>query len=72
MTRSEASQALCLNEDPEEFFHSGNVSGRLRRLCSRCPIRAACLEEALESDAQGFWGGLSKNERDKIKRKRAA
>jgi WhiB family redox-sensing transcriptional regulator len=62
-------QALCAQVDPELFFvEKGGTARPAKRICRECPVRAECLEYALESD-QGFgiWGGLSERERRRMK-----
>lgn len=45
-----------------------------KRYCSDCPVRLACLAEAMKSldyivydQYQGIWGGLNSNSRKKLK-----
>lgn len=38
-----------------------------RKVCGRCPVRAACLDYALENREEfGMWGGTTPQERQKI------
>jgi len=62
---------------PEDFYGGGKIDPAVRlggtakmaievakRLCSECPIQAACLEYAVEAGEEwGIWGGLSSRER---------
>jgi hypothetical protein len=58
-------RAACASSNPRQFFASNSEAGKA--VCGRCPVRAECLYEALESDApNGLWGGLSRAERDKL------
>lgn len=42
-----------------------------KRVCEDCPVRLACLDEALGRDRQwGVWGGLSAPERELLLRDR--
>ena len=63
--------ALCSQTDPEAFFpEKGGSTREAKRICSRCEVRAECLEYALENDERfGIWGGLSERERRKLKRR---
>jgi WhiB family redox-sensing transcriptional regulator len=37
---------------------------RAKAICARCPVRAPCLEFALEiREPHGIWGGLNESER---------
>jgi WhiB family redox-sensing transcriptional regulator len=67
-------RALCAQTDPEAFFPDRGGSVRAARVvCARCPVRAECLEFALEHDERfGVWGGLSERERRRLSRQRAA
>jgi WhiB family transcriptional regulator, redox-sensing transcriptional regulator len=66
-------RALCSQTDPEAFFpEKGGSTREAKRICSRCEVRADCLEYALGSDERfGIWGGLSERERRKLKRRAA-
>jgi WhiB family redox-sensing transcriptional regulator len=63
-------RALCAQTDPEAFFpEKGGSTRDAKRVCRRCPVRAECLEYALETDQRfGIWGGMSERERRRIKR----
>jgi WhiB family transcriptional regulator, redox-sensing transcriptional regulator len=65
-----ATEAKCLNADPDVFFpEKGGSTREAKRICGECPVRAECLEYALESDERfGIWGGMSERERRKLKR----
>ena len=70
-------QALCIDEDPELFFPVGTTGPAIdqiadaKQVCFRCPVRATCLDWALDTaqDA-GVWGGLDEEERRMIRRAR--
>src|SRR6059058_4371312 len=66
-------RALCSQTDPEAFFpEKGGSTREAKRICSRCEVRADCLEYALtNSERFGIWGGLSERERRKLKRRAA-
>ena len=65
-----ASEAKCLQADPDTFFpEKGGSTREAKRICAECPVRSECLEHALEHDEKfGIWGGLSERERRKLKR----
>ena len=47
----------------------GGSTREAKRICGECPVRAECLEYALEEDERfGIWGGMSERERRKLKR----
>lgn len=67
--------AACRTEDSELFFqplHAPRWKKRAaerkaKRLCFGCPVRAECLEAALQADERhGIWGGLSARERRRL------
>lgn len=71
--------AACLGTDTEAFFPArGGSITYPKRLCRRCPVTAQCLEDALEFEAThvggpvGVWGGLSPDERRRLKRSQEA
>lgn len=63
-------RALCAQTDPEAFFpEKGGSTREAKRICTRCEVRAECLEFALTHDERfGIWGGLSERERRRAKR----
>lgn len=64
------SRAACRSTDPEIFFptaehgpeHAAQVAVA-KAVCARCPVRAACLAEALIRMPYGIAGGLTPEER---------
>ncbi|MFD6153385.1 WhiB family transcriptional regulator [Streptomyces sp. NPDC060243] len=70
-------RAACTDTDPELFFPvSTEGPGAVqreeaKRVCAGCPVRAECLEYALESKQNsGVWGGLDERERAALHRGR--
>lgn len=63
--------ALCQYTDPEAFFpEKGRSTAAAKRVCTACPVRAACLAFALERRERfGVWGGTSERERREILRR---
>lgn len=62
-------QAACKGKPTSLFFiEKGDSYDVARTLCSTCPVREECLEDALSWETQGqrngFVGGLSPEERD--------
>ncbi|MCI3270638.1 WhiB family transcriptional regulator [Streptomyces cylindrosporus] len=59
--------------DPEIFFPEPDEMDRIRAakaLCAQCPVRATCLDAALENgDRDGIRGGMTEEERDPLHRK---
>ena len=64
-------RALCAQTDPEAFFpEKGGSTREAKKVCTRCEVRAECLEYALAHDERfGIWGGLSERERRKVKKR---
>jgi WhiB family redox-sensing transcriptional regulator len=67
--------AACAGVDTEIFFPVGNKhqiaaqEADAKRVCQGCPVRARCLEWALETGQHaGVWGGLSEDERRGLSR----
>lgn len=69
-------RAACRGEDPELFFPLGwgaNYEGQVaeaKAVCARCPISRQCLDQALEWNAEGVWGGTTDDERRGLRRGR--
>jgi hypothetical protein len=69
---------LCRREDPNLFFPEGRgaplaiQTEQAKTVCNGCPVRAVCLEWAVETgQPTGVWGGLSVDERRDLMRERA-
>ncbi|MFZ4176667.1 WhiB family transcriptional regulator [Streptomyces griseoincarnatus] len=68
----------CTREDPELFFPMGNTGLALlqieeaKSVCRRCPVLERCASWSLElGEAHGVWGGMSEDDRRRIKRRAA-
>jgi WhiB family redox-sensing transcriptional regulator len=72
-SRPWAARAACRGLEPELFFPARGASTReAKAVCAVCPVRAECLEDALEHhEGHGIWGGMSERERRRIRSKRA-
>ena len=69
--RSDGRRARCAARRIRRVYRKGG-SREAKRICTRCEVRAECLEYALGSDERfGIWGGLSERERRKLKRRAA-
>jgi WhiB family transcriptional regulator, redox-sensing transcriptional regulator len=72
-------KVLCDPEkDPDLWFPDTTLGSYGRRMavqkakaiCKGCPVRAACLQMALDADIQyGIWGGLTEHERRRLKQR---
>lgn len=64
--------ASCAQTDPEVFFpEKGDSTKQAKKICSLCDVTTQCLEYALDNDEQfGIWGGLSEQERRKLRKVR--
>ena len=62
----------CRDIPPSTFFPSDGVGVDVaRRICADCPVKARCLEYALENHIDhGVWGGCSERERRRILKRR--
>lgn len=69
-------RAACRREDPGLFFPVGEGAtyaaqiGKAQRVCFGCPVRAECLELAIDEGRSGVWGGTTREERTQILRRR--
>jgi WhiB family redox-sensing transcriptional regulator len=75
--RNGASTAACRGQDLELFFGPDGERGEARdireteakQVCGRCPVREACLEDAMEHhDRHGVFGGTTADERAEARR----
>jgi WhiB family redox-sensing transcriptional regulator len=67
-------QALCAETDPEAFFpEKGRPTAPALRVCAGCPVRAACLADALNrrDTTFGVLGGMTPRQRRELLRTRA-
>lgn len=66
-----AGRALCAGSDPEIFFPAHDDQGtEARQICGGCPVRAECLDYAIQADERhGIWGGLDPGERRNLRRR---
>jgi WhiB family redox-sensing transcriptional regulator len=69
-------RAACRDKDPELFYPVGDSGPALlqiaeaKSVCDSCPVRRACLAEALDSGQDyGVWGGLTEDERRGLRRR---
>ena len=64
----------CRLHPPATFFPSDGVGvDKARKICRDCPVKAPCLEYALEERIDhGVWGGCSERERRRILKHRRA
>lgn len=67
--------AACLDQDPEIFFPVTSLEDSAawdepRGVCERCPVRAECLQLALDQgSSDGMYGGLTPDERRNLTRR---
>jgi WhiB family redox-sensing transcriptional regulator len=61
-------RANCRDVRPDTFFpESGNQFRAALRICTRCVVKDACLEYALNNHiVHGIWGGTSERGRRRI------
>lgn len=63
-----AGRAACAGTDPDLWFLETEGSYReARAICAGCPVRAECLEWALETKTEhGLFGGLTARQRKQL------
>jgi WhiB family redox-sensing transcriptional regulator len=58
---------LFCEEDRERGARRSRREAGAKRVCAVCPVKAACLQHALQAgEAYGIWGGLTAAEREVI------
>ena len=62
----------CAERPPSLFFPSDGVGVEVaKRVCADCPVKARCLDYALDNRIDhGVWGGTSERERRRILKSR--
>jgi WhiB family redox-sensing transcriptional regulator len=66
-----AAQGACRNSDPDALFVQGAAQNRAKMICRGCPVRVACLADALDNQVEfGVWGGMTERERRALLRRR--
>ena len=67
-------EARCAQTDPDAFFPDrGRSAQDAKKVCEDCAVREKCLDWAIEHNERfGIWGGLSQQERKKLRRTRRA
>lgn len=60
--------AACTGTDVETFYpEKGGSTKEAKRVCRNCPVRAECLEFALDLNERfGIWGMTSERERRRL------
>ena len=63
------SRSACKDVDPELFFPDAGPPPRsVARICQRCPVLITCTFDALRRNDLGYQAGMSKMERDRVRR----
>lgn len=67
-------EGLCHQVDPDLWFpEKGGSTRHAKKVCQGCPVREACLQQALDANERfGIWGGFSERERRQMQRGHAA
>lgn len=62
-------RGLCLAASPNLFFPSrGEPAEPAKLICAACPVTPQCREEGLRRSAEeGIWGGLTRDERKRVR-----
>ncbi|MBA2512795.1 MAG: WhiB family transcriptional regulator [Solirubrobacterales bacterium] len=64
-------EAACRDvPDPDIFYpSSGHTGDAAKAICKECPVRAVCLEWALDTgELYGIWGAHTAKERKALRR----
>lgn len=62
--------SACRERDPAIFFPEDRAGSEAAiAICATCPVRADCLEYAIEADIRyGVWGGMTEKQRRRFVR----
>jgi WhiB family redox-sensing transcriptional regulator len=62
-----AVRAACVDH-PALPWSEARVTDEMRAICGACPVKAACLAEALAApDVRGVWAGTTPAERKRLR-----
>lgn len=65
-------EAECIGVHPDVFFEQRHVA-EAKAICSGCLVRDECREAVIdEARTLGVWGGLTADERTRIRQRRRA
>ncbi|WP_210115468.1 WhiB family transcriptional regulator [Mycobacterium sp. DL99] len=69
-----ADEAPCKESDPEAWFpEKGGSAREAKAICGTCPVKAPCLQWALDRDERfGIYGGATERDRRRMKKELAA
>lgn len=68
--QSWAAFAACAHSSPDDLFVQGAAQRAARAVCHGCPVRIACLADALDNRVPfGVWGGMTERERRALLRR---
>lgn len=60
--------AECAGVDPDLFHPTNGDYRQAARVCETCPVKAECLQWALDHDEpHGMWGGLGPRARQRLR-----
>lgn len=59
-------EAACLDFNTDDFFTPGHVPVEIQAACNTCPVRVNCVLHAVAYNEKGYWGGLSRKERERL------
>ena len=67
--RSWMSFGLCLGATDLFFAERGESMAEAKKVCSQCPVKAECLQYAMDLNIKhGVWGGVSERQRRQKRR----
>lgn len=63
-------RAACRGTDREVFFPTEEDKAGInfaKRICAVCPVTVPCMQEAMDFNLQGIWGGTTDRQRGGMK-----
>lgn len=62
--------ALCKHLSTDLFYleRGEEINPAVVSACSACPVKEECLEWALKHEMNGYWGGTSGKQRQKMRK----
>lgn len=62
--------AACRGTPTDTFYPPDNDYLQAHATCAACPVRATCLDYAIDNERHGYWGGQSEHQRAFTRRTR--
>lgn len=56
----------CVGIPTDEFYLTHPADQAAKRICRGCPLKADCLQWAIDAEEVGVWGGTTERDRERL------